>query len=381
MKKIFRTIYEYVINPPGDEELSKAWQVSDHQLPTLWLLGKTGAGKSSIIQKMTGQTQAEIGNGFMPCTKDSHAYDFPEDFPIIRFMDTRGLGEVEYDPTDDLAVLGKTSQALLVVMRLCDGEQSAILDALKLIRQSAKRIRHEHVMVVHTCVTEISDEHDRRRAVAEKQASVEQVWGKSLDSCEVDFFETETEGVLNDLASDQLDALIASKLPELSLWKQHYAHEDAEQANFDQLNTEVLWYAGVAAGSDAIPAVGLFSVPAIQGKMLHSLAQQYGLEWDMRTFAEFTGALGTSALLWYGVSLGGRQLVKLIPGYGQTVGAVLSVSVSYSSTYAIGRAACSYLYHKKTNTPFDEDALKDVYKKSMKEGKAAKKEMIKEQAQ
>jgi uncharacterized protein (DUF697 family) len=379
MRKIFKTIYEYVINPPGDDALAKAWQVSDHQLPTLWLLGKTGSGKSSIIQKMTGQTAAEIGNGFMPCTKDTHAYDFPEDLPIIRFMDTRGLGEVEYDPADDLAVLGKASQALLVVMRLRDGEQSAVLDALKLIRQSASRIRREHIIVVHTCVTEISDEHDRHRAVAEKQALVKKVWGTSVNSCEVDFFETEDEGVLNDLGSDLLDAQISAILPELSLWLKKYEHEDAEQANFDRLSTEVLWYAGVAAGSDAIPAVGLFSVPAIQGKMLHSLAQEYGIEWDMRSFAEFTGALGASALLWYGVSLGGRELVKLIPVYGQTVGTALAVSVSYGSTYAIGRAACSYLYHKKTNTPLDEHALKDIYKKSVKQGKAAKKEMLREQ--
>lgn len=378
MKTIFRTIYEYVINPPSDEVLSKAWQVADHKLPTIWLLGKTGAGKSSIVQQITGQSAAAIGTGFMPCTQYAKAYDYPAERPLVKFLDTRGLGEIEYDPKDDLAELGKASHALLIVLRLSDGEQSAVLDALKIIARSQSKLINEHAMVVHTCVTEISNLHDRQRAVAQKQAIVEKVWGQSLDSCQVDFFETDEEGVLNNLGGEKLDKMISAKLPELSLWLNKSEHADAEQANFDRLSSEVLWYATAAAGSDAIPAVGLFSVPAAQGKMLHSLAQQYGIEWDKRTFAEFTGALGVSALLLYGASLGGRQLVKLIPVYGQIAGAAFSMTVSYASTYAIGRAACSYLYHKKTNIPLNDKTLQGIYKNAVKQGKAVKQEINQE---
>lgn len=378
MKKIFRTIYQHVINPPGDEALAKAWQVTEQALPTLWLLGKSGAGKSSIIQKITGQSAAEIGNGFMPCTKSAKAYDYPQQLPIMRFLDTRGLGEVDYDPADDLAALGQSSQALLIVLKLTDSEQSAVLKALKVIAKAPQAMPRQHVMVVHTCVTEIADEHDRQRAVAAKQAMVEQLWGRSLEHCEVDFFETEQAGVLNDLGSDALDEMISAKLPELSLWLQKSARADAEQANFDRLSSAVLWYATAAAGSDAIPALGLLSVPAVQGKMLHSLAQQYGIEWNKRTFVEFTGALGASALLLYGASLGGRQLVKLIPLYGQVAGTAFSMTVSYASTYAIGRAACSYLYHKKTNTPLSDKTLQTIYKDAVKQGRAAKKDIDQE---
>lgn len=378
MKKIFRKIYEYVINPPGDEELSKAWQVSHNKLPTLWLLGKTGSGKSSIVQKMTGETAAEIGNGFMPCTQDASGYDYPADLPIIRFMDTRGLGESAYNPAEDLASLGGSSQALLIVMRLRDGEQSSVLDAIKEISESDSRIRREHAVVVHTAASEISDEHDRQRAVAEKQAMVEKIWGKALDHCVVDFSETTVEGELNDFGADALNDIISKKMPALTLWLQKNEHEDNEQANFGRLRAEVLSYAGVAAASDTLPAVGLFSVPAIQGKMLHSLAQHYGIEWNVRNFTEFTGALGVNVVLWYAASFGGRQLVKMIPAYGQIVGGAVAFTVSYTSTYAIGRAACSYLYHKKTNTPLPDNALEDVYKEAMKQSKAAKKELKQE---
>ena len=134
------------------------------------------------------------------------------------------------------------------------------------------------------------------------------------------------------------------------------------------------WYAGTAAASDAIPVVGLVGVPAIQGKMLHSLAQKYGLDWDLKNYSEFIAALGTSFALRYAVSLGARQLGKLIPAYGQLVGTAFAVTVSYASTYALGRAACSYLYHKKTNTPIREAALGAVYREAMAEGKEAGRE-------
>ncbi len=373
MKQFFKQVFKYVINPPGDDELRKAWEVCDLPLPTVWLLGKTGSGKSSIIQKMTGKTAAEIGNGFMPCTKDAHAYNYPDELPIMRFMDTRGLGEAEYDPADDIAALSKTSHSLLIVMGLADGEQSAVLEALRLIKKSESMITANQVMVVHTTATQIANEHDQRRTVIDKQARVEKVWGEALDYCVVDFFETEIPGVLNDYGVDELKEMLSKKLPELSLWLQKSEHRDAEQRNFDRLRSDVLWYAAAVAGSDAIPAVGLFSVPSIQGKMLHSLAQKYGVQWDKRNFVEFTGALGASALLRYGISLGGRQLLKLIPAYGQIAGSALAVSVSYASTYAIGRAACRYLYHQKTNTPLDDRDLQNLYSTAVTQSKAAKK--------
>ena len=68
-------------------------------VPVIWLLGKTQSGKTSIIQALTGHPRAEIGNGFQPCTRTSSLFSFPgEQTPIVHFLDTRGLGEICYDP-------------------------------------------------------------------------------------------------------------------------------------------------------------------------------------------------------------------------------------------------------------------------------------------
>jgi uncharacterized protein (DUF697 family) len=133
----------------------------------------------------------------------------------------------------------------------------------------------------------------------------------------------------------------------------------------------VLWYAGTAAASDALPVVGLVTVPAIQGKMLHSLARRYGMAWNRRSFSEFTAALGAGIALRYAISLGGRQLAKLVPAYGQLLGAAFAVAVSYGATWALGRAACKYLYHKQTGTPLDEAGLRELYNEALAAGRAA----------
>ena len=71
--------------------------------PVVWLLGKVQSGKTSIIRTLTQTSTAEIGSGFAPCTRTSRVFDFPAEAPIIRFLDTRGLGEVAYDPAEDIA--------------------------------------------------------------------------------------------------------------------------------------------------------------------------------------------------------------------------------------------------------------------------------------
>ncbi len=377
MKKIISRIYSYVINPPSDDELKKAWQQADLQLPVIWLLGKTGAGKTSIVQQLTGHSRAKIGNGFMPCTRDSSFFDYPETRPILRFLDTRGLGEVGYDVDADLEALGQSSHALLVVCRMRDGQQDAVLDALRKIRKSAGYIGRSAIIAVHTGADELENERDRRRAVNARQEELESAWGKPVEHC-MTGFGVRGDGSLNDLGADALRDLIGNKVPELRLWLRKSAHRDAEQENFEQLKTEVLWYAGTAAASDAIPLVGLVSVPAIQGKMLHSLSSRYDIRWNKRNFSEFTAALGASFAFRYATGLAARQVARLVPAIGQVAGGAFAVSVSYASTYALGRAACSYLYHKKTATVIDDSALQSVYQDAMAQSRQAGREADRE---
>lgn len=359
---MFEQIKEF-INPSKNPDLSQAQQVQHEYLPTLWLLGKTGAGKSSFIQALTGLSSIEVGNGFEPCTMTAQVYDFPQQKAVMRFLDTRGLGEADYDASEDIKEISKSGNAIVVVMKVDEPEQSAVLDALKQIKKN-KNI--EHLLLIHSAVL-LTNEADRERQIAFNEMQVRESWGKPFNSVSVDF-EAAEGGVYNE---QLLISEVTKILPILGLLVEDKAHSDIENANFNQVQKEVLWYSGSAAASDLIPGLGLVTVPAIQAKMLHSLANQYGVMWNKRTFIELTGSLGSSFALQYSAKLGARQLIKLIPVYGQTIGAAAAASMSFATTYGLGRVACYYFCHKSKGEPISEQVMQDLYKNALKKGKAA----------
>ncbi len=358
-------LYQHIINPPAHQDISSAINQHNQFLPTLWLLGKTGAGKSSVVQKLTQQTSVEVGNGFSPCTRTAHHYDFPAINPVMRFLDTRGLAEAEYDPSDDLKEAQHTSHAVLVIMRVDDTDQTSLLHAINSIHAVSPATPF---LAVHTALHEINKQQDLDRTIATNQYNLEVALQRTIPSVSIDFTQPEDGIYPDDRGLGNLKEAIVSLMPELHLLHTKNMATDTESRLFEKLKYEVYWYAGVAAASDTLPAVGLVTVPSIQGKMLHSLAQYYGVVWTKRYAAELLGALGASFLYRYGLSLGGRQLGKLIPVYGQSAGAVAAASVSFVTTVALGRAASRYLYAKSTDKPINADEIKEVYRRAMQEG-------------
>ncbi|HRO58942.1 MAG TPA: GTPase domain-containing protein, partial [Burkholderiaceae bacterium] len=156
-------------------------------VPVFWLLGKTGAGKTSLIRAFTGATEAEIGNGYVPCTRSSVVYDFPPDDPAMRFLDTRGLGEVGYDPADDLAACESATHLLLVLARLDDPVQGAVAEALARIRRG----RRMPALVLHTAA-DCGSSDERARARAATQSRFDAAWGQPLPWLEVSLARPET---------------------------------------------------------------------------------------------------------------------------------------------------------------------------------------------
>ena len=81
-------------------------------------------GQERLIRALTGRDDAAIGNGFQPCTRTARLYDFPDTTHcFVRFLDTRGLGEIDYDPTEDMRLFGQQAHLLMVVMRAMDHSQ------------------------------------------------------------------------------------------------------------------------------------------------------------------------------------------------------------------------------------------------------------------
>ncbi|MCW7754117.1 GTP-binding DUF697 domain-containing protein [Desulfobotulus sp. H1] len=339
--------------PEKNPELKPAFQYSREHLPTLWLLGKTGAGKSSLIQAVTGLDGVEVGNGFRPCTPSSRRYVFPPDKPLMAFLDTRGLAEADYDPYEDIRACSAASHALIVVMRAEDPEQSEVLRALEQIRASGS-VRD--LLLVHTGIELVDTVDERQRCIRHNRDQVERVWGLA-DQVAVDF--VGREGFPSGIGD--LVGKLQEHLPVIAALFEKEMNAGVEEENFLRLKKDVMWYAGAAAATDAVPGLGFFAVPAIQSKMLHSLAGQYGLEWNRTLLRDFFGAMGAGFAVQYAAAFGRRQLVKLIPVYGQIIGGVSAGVASYGFTYAMGRVACMYFYGKSSGDPPSPEEMRERF--------------------
>ncbi len=131
----------------------------------------------------------------------------------------------------------------------------------------------------------------------------------------------------------------------------------------------ILGYATAAGAIDAVPVAGAVAVPAVQAKMLHSLAEIHGVAWDRRMVGELAGALGAGVLTRMATAFGARQLGKLVPVYGQTAGAAAAAAMSFATTFALGKAASVYLERRRAGGSGTEgvreayeDALRNAFK-------------------
>ncbi|EYD70745.1 GTPase [Limimaricola hongkongensis] len=323
-------------------------------LPVIWLLGKTGAGKSSLVRALTGLDAIALGSGFAPCTRSADIFDFPQDRPLMRFLDTRGLGEAGYDAAEDLAQCEARSHAILAMARLDDPAQSDLVAALREVRRRRPGIR---IIVLHTAAAELPEPQARFRARAAMQARIEAAAGGPLPGLEMSLGAGETQGL------DDLCDLLGETMPEVALL---LGREGQGGDGFDAVRREVLRYAGAAAAADLAPVVGMAAVPGVQAAMLRRLARHHHVDWSRARAAEFAAALGLGAALRYGAGYALRQAAKLVPVAGQTLGAAAAGAASFAATYALGRAAHRWLAGQAAGAPVPEAELRALYREALK---------------
>ncbi|MBK1731079.1 YcjF family protein [Thiococcus pfennigii] len=371
----------------ADEALAARLRTARARLPVpvIWLLGKTQAGKTSIIRALTGSSAAEIGNGFQPCTRRARFYDFPAEMPVVRFLDTRGLGEVAYDPQDDIRFSESQAHLLVAVMKVADQRQDDVLEVLRAVRR-----RHPEwpLLVVQTGLHELyppAGDHllpypfereplpeavpaDLRRALAAQRAALADLPGQApFDWVAVDLTLPEDGLAPVDYGLDALWRAI-ERVSALGLQASLQGDAEVRDLYARTAHPHIVGYTLTAAGVGAVPLVDLVGVTAIQAKLLHSLAALYGQRWDRRTTGEFLGLLGAGVTTGLLARWLGRGLVKLIPVWGQTVGAVWGASASGATTYALGKAAVYFLTRRRSGLQVDAAALRAVYAEALARG-------------
>lgn len=322
-------------------------------IPVFWLLGKTQAGKSSLIRALTNNSKIDIGNGFQACTKHSQFYDFPSSsHPLCRFLDTRGLGEIAYDPSEDLAWCATQAHLLIVVMKALDMNQHEIVQAVKVIHKAHPDWQ---IIVLQTTLHEGYSNHTDQHiqpypyqqnpfpatiAYSLTQALLHQrEWFKGIEVqfIPVDFTLPEDGFNIVNYGLDTLWDAIETALPKsiINLLRHSEQHKTLLDFHANQARPHIISYALINMAMGAIPLAGLPVVLSVQAKLFHSISSIYGLKLEKRLFSEFTTLIGTGI----GVGILGRELLKIIPVYGWAVAGLYSGAM----TYALGQAFCVYL--------------------------------------
>jgi uncharacterized protein (DUF697 family) len=367
-----------------DEELRETLARLRHGIPppVVWLFGKVQAGKTSIIRALTGAERAQIGSGFAPCTRWASRYDFPDpDFPLVTFLDTRGVGEAGYDPHDDIAAFRDEAHMLLVVVKAKDMALEGLLQALAAIVRErpswpiivAQTTLHEGYppeMLDHPVPYPFMQEPlpsgvpvDLARVLSFQRTLFVHIPVRRF--VPIDFTLPEDgfadpfygrEALLDALAEAHPHALYETfrQLPMLT--------RELKGLHFRRAQPYILAYALAASAIAAapLPVTDLPVLSALQLKLLHTIASLYRRTLDKKTLLEVAGTLGIGILF----RQGARSLLKVIPGFGNVISSVYAGA----ATYALGCALCFYYQEVFDGHVPRAEQLKAFYQEKFAEG-------------
>jgi uncharacterized protein (DUF697 family) len=312
-------------------------------------------------------------------------YAFPsEEDCLLRFLDTRGLGEVAYDPAEDLTQFQDQAHLLIVVMKALDHAQNPVFDAVRKIHAARPEWP---VLVVQTSLHEGYAARTGTHALpypyqqSPWPAGVPQDLVRSLLTQREVFaaariparfvpldFTLPEDGYDPALYGlDELWEAIEEMLPlglRGMLQRAGQARQSLRDVHFKAAQPHILFYAAAAgaAASLPVPFVDLPLLIAMQAKMFHAIASIYHQELNSQRMGEILSTLGVGYL----GRLGGRELLKVIPGFGSAVSALYAAAC----TYALGLTLCVYFSHARDGAVPDQAEFQKIYEAHFQEGRA-----------
>lgn len=334
--------------------------------------------------------RAEVGEGFEPCTRTAAFYDVPPEAPLLRFLDTRGLGEADYDTAKDIAWCEEQSHLVLVAMQVADPVQNTVLRALK---QARRRHPDWPVVVAQTGLhrlypagighpkpypytggsedeTHASVPHALRQALAHQRRLFDGLRGPRPRFVAIDFTIPEDGFPPHDFGLEMLWRVLEEAGPN-AFEALHLAQADAESDRIRAKARPLIYgYSAAAAGAGAIPIpiVGVGGLAGVLAIMLRTLAIRYGVAWTPSTFAQFSGTVGGGALAWWTLRYGFREILKLIPIVGTVAAGALNAAAAFAVTVGIGEAACVWLAYQRRGLTAPNDEVRRAFADGLAEG-------------
>ncbi|TVQ85745.1 MAG: hypothetical protein EA400_14775 [Chromatiaceae bacterium] len=357
------------------------------EAPLIWLLGKAQAGKTSIVAEITDQAHAEIGAGYRPMTRATRIYAFPQDDPVLRFIDTRGLSdEAGYDPASDLALAGQQAHLILAVVRVADLDLEPVLAALRRVRGTWP---DRPLLVAQTCLHLTYGRHDRhllpypfdgshadghrvgvpdalrRTMLAQRRLFHGLPGAQPPVFIPIDFTRPEQAVPPADYGAQRLWTVLEEALPEVVARVRARLDRRVEQA----VRAKVIlpWaFAAAAANAVPVPVLGGLGSASLQAVMVNQVARRLGIQTNLDQWGEFVAALGVG----FALGFGGRWLVQQGLKLGLGWGSAIVASWTFAITWGIGEAALYYFGEKAAGREPDRAEMRARYEGAFRRARA-----------
>ncbi|MCQ2378212.1 MAG: hypothetical protein MJ016_03245 [Victivallaceae bacterium] len=324
--------------------------------PNILVCGKTGVGKTSLIQAVTHRgvvPDSAIGNG-RPATSGFQLYETE----IADFIDSEGMdpGKQSVDEYADFIlgeVLGRldtneTDRIIHNIWYCIDGSGARIQDAdaeiiktlsdkVLLVVTKSELMLQEQIESMMKSLLELIPRERIVMVSADNKTGLTQLIAKAR----------EMSAQSMDAAEEEIEAFQAR-------WEEYYANMRAlwQEGVSDEADSYVNWAAGRAAAIALLPIPLVDVAPLVANEiyMIYKLAGVYGIAVD--------GTIVTMLLGCAGGSLLGKIGASFLPG--------LKVPIAAAVTYGVGKAAKAYF---ESDMTLDEDELKEQFLAGEREAK------------